>query len=136
MSKLNAFQEWCKEILPVVLAAARGDVIEARFIGAGDWVESQCDWECFGKSREYRIKPRTITVNGFEVPEPIREAPAVGTKCYLACVTKREFVCCLYWDGLPADYHWLRLGLWHSTEEAAVIHAKAMLGIDPNQPEE
>lgn len=134
MTKLNAFQEWCKEILPVVQAATDGSEIECSGGHYEGWFTQICT--SLHAQCKYRIKPRTITVNGFKVPEPIREAPAVGTKCYLACVTKREFVCCIDWDGLPADYHWLRLGLWHSTEEAAVIHAKAMLGIDPNQPED
>lgn len=79
----------------------------------------------------YRRKPQTITVNGFEVPAPVKEAAEHQ----------------LLWAADPAHSAWafsmayrlahsehvrqFRRGLLHTTKEAAVAHAKAMLGIDP-----
>ena len=125
------FQEWCKEILPIVQAAACGEIIEARFRGEGLWVESQNDWECFGRSREYRIKPKTIKVNGFDVPEPIKGSlPSIY---YMPCLSSVD----LYsWAdniaGTVDNIRWQR-GICHKTKEAAIAHARALLGIDPNK---
>lgn len=139
MSELNDFQKWCKEILPIVQAASNGDVIEARFrgnTGEKTWVESQCDWECFGRSREYRIKPRTIKVNGFEITAPMSEAPKEGVEFFVASPAAEEFHAYFEWEREESDTDWLSRGICHATKEAAIAHAKAMLGIDPNGGEE
>lgn len=40
------------------------------------------------------------------------------------------------WCGDVCDTRWLPRGILHSTKEAAVAHAKAMLGIDPYATED
>ena len=75
---------------------------------------------------EYRRKPKTININGFEVPEPYKEALEI---------------CQAYWVANPAaimasaqsftahdiERHWLEAGLVHLTKEAAELHRKALL---------
>ena len=36
----------------------------------------------FLSKNNYRLKPQTININGFEVPEPLMLAPVRGTECY------------------------------------------------------
>lgn len=140
MEELNEFQKWCKEILPVVQAAANGISIQARNakIDDAEWFladECEIDDPAFHMDLdeyEYRIKPRTITVNCFEVPEPMRDAPEAGDVYYAAELGCAEFYSRERWDGHAADSLWLSRGICHSTKESAIAHAKAMLGIDPN----
>lgn len=82
---------------------------------------------------QYRRKPeppKTITVNRFEVPAPLDKAPSEGDVVWLAVPFKCDFasrVCYVsVWDSCKFER-----GLLHTTKEAAVAHAKAMLGIDP-----
>ena len=76
---------------------------------------------------EYRRKPKTITVNGIEVPEPIREEPKVGEKYFLVSITALTLVTRNSWANDAYDTQWLNKGLLHFTEEAAIAHAKALL---------
>lgn len=107
---------------------------EARLRGHSDWIALDStplwlDWQ------EYRRKPKTIKVNGFDVPEPLKAATA-RQKVWLAMCTHAEFA---DWYHFCVEEAWkpraLKRGLFHATKEAAVVHAKAMLGIDPNEGE-
>lgn len=81
----------------------------------------------WGVSSKYRRKPRTININGYEVPEPLRTAPCVGTTVYYPCLSKFSRVNCnKFWDTSVSDML-LESGLLHLTREAAEIHAKALL---------
>ena len=75
----------------------------------------------------YRLKPRTISINGHEVPEPMRVAPQIGSRFFLAltaqCILAGEHT----WQGSHASIEWLAKGLCHVTREAAEAHAKALL---------
>lgn len=77
----------------------------------------------------YRIKPRTIRIGEFDVPEPLRVAPAVGA---------------LYWavqfanDAGTGEYEWaddevdsalLGRGMCHPTREAAEQHSEALVAL-------
>lgn len=80
------------------------------------------------------IKPiiKTIKVNGFDVPAPMSEAPMIGDEYYTPQTGYEVFYCKNSWRCDKFDSRFLSRGLIHSTESAAVAHAKAMLGIDPN----
>lgn len=89
-----------------------------------------CDCErspIWGESIEYRRKPRTININGYEVPEPLRKEPSIGTTVYYPDLTIGGLVITTeYWDtGLKIRL--LNKGLLHLTKEAAEMHAKALL---------
>ena len=81
-------------------------------------------WE---PDRVFVRKPRTITVNGVEVPEPLRYAPEDKTWCWLTQLHNHNKAILVLWEGSDADYIWLRRGLLHATEENALTHAKALL---------
>lgn len=93
--------------------------------GAG-WV-SMSDHPLWLIDAHYRRKPRTITINGREVPEPMRKAPEIGSEFYLADTSSRQLFAGSEWDGDEFDKRWLSRGLCHSTKEAAIAHAEALL---------
>lgn len=96
----------------------------------------QCQqYLCFDTSMDYRRKPRTILVNGYEVPEPVREAPKIGHGYYFASVNMRDFFGHLLWGEDNIDRFNLERGLVHHSREAAQAHGRAMCGIDPIKTE-
>lgn len=83
------------------------------------WKELQWDPET-----QYRRKPKTININGFEVPEPMREEPKQGTQYFTPYLWGHPETYC--WNGRYVDKAYLELGLAHATYEAAEIHGKAL----------
>ncbi len=77
---------------------------------------------------KYRKKPRTININGYEVPEPLRIAPSPDTTVYAVGITHTKFIMEHTYDNAR---YWhkqlLNKGLLHLTKEAAELHAKALL---------
>ena len=76
---------------------------------------------------EYRRKPKTITVNGIEVPEPVRKAPKFREKFFLVNPASPTLFNEYSWSDHEYDNGWLNKGLIHLTEKAAIAHAKALL---------
>lgn len=98
---------------------------ECRIIGT-DWRQlyDSPTWE---KTLQYRRKQKTIIINGFEVPEPVRE-PLLKETYY--CVTNILVIpgsTQYKWSGDSMDYRFLERGLIHLTQEAAELHAQALL---------
>lgn len=92
-------------------------------VGGVVWSDANAPF-AFHPGGEYRRKPRrTININGYEVPEPVREP--LG-ECWLADFNYGKAYKCL-WDGKSPQPQWLAAGLLHSTKEAAQIHIDAML---------
>jgi hypothetical protein len=69
--------------------------------------------------------PRTITVNGVEVPEPLREPPENGT--FVWVVSPSGEIEIYKWDGKKDLVRALNFGLLHLTESAASAHFEAMI---------
>ena len=78
----------------------------------------------FRSDCEYLRKPRTININGYEVPEPVREPLQDGDQYWIADTTGWSSFC---WRDYPDDRRWLANGLIHLTEEAAQAHVEALL---------
>lgn len=78
----------------------------------------------------YRIKPRTINMNGREVPEPVREAPKRDKHYFVPGVAEEHFYRETTWSDDRFDHLRLQRGIIHLTRDAAIAHAKAMLNID------
>lgn len=78
------------------------------------------------------VKSNTINVNGFEVPEPVREPLKDGDTYYFPSVGSGQLSVTSLWVGCAAADIRLNRGLIHLTKENAIAHAKAMLGINPN----
>ena len=74
----------------------------------------------------YRVKPSMININGYEVPEPMRVEPEIGTVYYIV-VFSDSGTYFADWQGGSYEKYWLKLGLCHSTKEAAELHMKALL---------
>lgn len=121
-----------------LIAHLQGEKVECKAIDSkwSDFVE------CFGyismgKLRdfgdagwEFRLAPRTITVNGREVPEPVKGKPIRNSDYYCVCLDGNELFCISSWTDHEVDVLRLQRGLIHLTKEAAIAHAKAMLGVD------
>lgn len=76
---------------------------------------------------KYRRKPKTININGFEVPEPCRTQLEDGDNYYIASPTYEGLSEEYIWRNDNCDRRWLNSGLVHLTSEAAKLHAKALL---------
>lgn len=76
---------------------------------------------------EYRRKPRRITIGGIKVPESMREAPEYGSTYYCTVLDNAEMFDLYYWVDDELDKLYLQRGLIHSTKEAAILHAKALI---------
>ena len=75
---------------------------------------------------DYRRKPKTININGFEVPEPFRGRLELTQKYWVIAVSSR---CALFnsWCASDLERYWMAAGLIHLTKEAAELHRKALL---------
>ena len=125
MSNAKTFQDWAKEILPIVQAAANGAVIE--FKQAGVWYEKAHNDLCY--DYEYRVKPKTIRIGKYDVPEPLREMPTLGTDYYITDIASNSLYGVATWVCDVEDITWFNRGMVHSTKDAAICHAKALLSL-------
>lgn len=82
----------------------------------------------FSERCEYRRKPHTMTYT-VTMPEPLREAPEVGTIIYLPTTLAEELAAMYGWDGSKPYERLLKRGLCFATKEDAIAAAKAMLPI-------
>ena len=96
-----------------------------RYMACDQWIDAT-DPIAFYPEYRYSRKPKTILINGFEVPEPVREPLAEGQAYWLANPTEdtaQEYAR----EGNVIDLHWLAAGLIHLTKEAAQTHIDALL---------
>ena len=80
----------------------------------------------FSPDIKYRRKPKTILINGFEVPEPVREPLEEGQEYWLVELSTVEKTP-VAWTMHTLDRQWLDAGLIHLTKEAAQTHIDALL---------
>ena len=78
----------------------------------------------------FRMEPRTITVNGFEIAAPERGSPHLNQYYYYPTPAQEYFISQLKWVSDGMDLIRLKRGLVHLTKENAIAHARAMLGIE------
>ncbi|QPB42182.1 hypothetical protein [Rodentibacter haemolyticus] len=78
------------------------------------------------EDRQYRRKPKTILINGIEVPEPVREPLHKGDTYYTPDFDKNMYSA-LGWCDDDYDIEYLRNGIIHLTKENAIAHAKALI---------
>jgi len=97
---------------------------QLKSLSCEEWVDAvqELRWK---PSVQYRRKPKTININGFEVPEPMREAPARGSSYFHADLTSGSHVS-WWWSGDDVDYMRLEAGMVHATPEAAELHSRAL----------
>lgn len=99
--------------------------------GNGEWQpkRNHPEWLVAYQYRRKPEPPKNIMVNGFEVPAPLDDVK-IGTKVYVANALSTELCAPVTYGSWHATY--LNRKIIHATKEAAVAHAKAMLGIDPS----
>lgn len=95
-------------------------------------VDGGAEYACLLGVVSFKPIIKTIKVNGFDVPAPMSEAPDCGSEYFIPSINNDEFFDYHHFHGDSHDKRWLSRGMVHSTESAAIAHAKAMLGIDPN----
>ena len=130
---MTEFQEWCKEILPIVQAAANGETIEYQLI-TGDWETKELP--SFTKAGKYRIKPSTIRIGEYDVPEPCREPLENGDLYWIASLDEERPLLGYTWREDRIDDIWLSRGIIHCTQEAADIHSKALISLTTKENQE
>jgi hypothetical protein len=99
---------------------------ERRYKGHTYWQSLNC-CPTWTPITEYRRKPRTININGFEVPEPVREPLKDGQEYYDVSIGSADNVVKYTWRGESWDFHTMDKGIVHLTKEAAMLHAEALL---------
>lgn len=95
-----------------------------------EWRSVEFSHPLWDEDCNYRRKPRTIRIGEFDVPEPLREAPAMeSTYWAIDFFAKDSFVVDYQWDNDSTDQRMLRAGVCHATREAAELHAKALISL-------
>lgn len=82
-----------------------------------------------------RRKPQHIIVNGFKVPKPLDVMPKHGFDYFIPNPCEDDMFSDCRWRFDDEDTMYFRRNIVHHTKEAAIAHAKAMLGIDPKWEE-
>ena len=95
---------------------------EVSFSGGFTGVSGHPSWSVHHK---YRRKPKTILINGREVPEPCRTPLEIGD-AYWTFTFFFAGVIEVYWDGDREDHNALKNGFIHLTKEAAEKHFNAL----------
>ncbi len=81
---------------------------------------------------DWKIKPRTININGYEVPEPMRVSPEEGEVYYVVCLPDSHITKYTFCNGHP-ETTWLSQGLLHKTKKAAELHLEALLSFTKHE---
>jgi len=74
----------------------------------------------------YRRKKRTISINGYDVPEPVTNVLPYESKYYVVDISYLGMYGESTWDDDEIDLHRLNHGLIHLDKDAAIAHAKAL----------
>ncbi|WP_031254265.1 hypothetical protein [Curvibacter lanceolatus] len=128
------------EYAQVLRWIADGEPVQAYESVLGEWLDrvpSTLLLDIFNQEtapENFRIKPRPILINGVEVPEPLRVVPEVGTAYWMADTSSEILTSVAEWDGDQRDLRWLRRGLCHPSQEAAEVHARALLSFTEVTP--
>ena len=78
----------------------------------------------------YRRKPQTVTINGFEMPAPLKEIEA--EYYFLESLDSPDYYQVPKSGDKFLDNHRLSRGVVHGSAACAIASCKARLGIDPN----
>lgn len=92
----------------------------------GSWFDCQ-NTPSWSEKRNYRRKPKTININGHEVPEPLKTAPNLAEPYWFPALGAKASVYESFWDNRTNDKFLLSLGLVHLNKESATAHAQALL---------
>ncbi|EXS26781.1 hypothetical protein J690_3018 [Acinetobacter sp. 742879] len=85
---------------------------------------------------EFQIKPRTIFIGEFEVPEPLKEAPEKGSTCSYPSPTVELGVQQFKWNGSKGQLRMLQHGQVHSSFDNAFAHCCAIIKVSGGEFDE
>ncbi len=98
------------------------------------WLESRRpEWYTLNSSpgwaltHEYRRKPKTIRIGNVDVPEPYKGPLKPGQRYWITNILLSGIYPVIYSNNFPQVVEMQRRGIVHLTEEAAVLHAKALI---------
>ncbi|MHA3079683.1 hypothetical protein [Acinetobacter sp. ANC 5502] len=103
-------------------AWANGRELEISYIG--EWMKFDNNHPLTVFDREdiaFRLKPRTITLNGIEVPVPFE--PSVGDMYWFICCTNLKGFYCKAFKNSSDDECYIMLGAWRTEEEIKQVVA-------------
>ncbi|PHM29100.1 hypothetical protein [Xenorhabdus budapestensis] len=78
---------------------------------------------------EYRLKPRTIRIGEYDVPEPARESLKYDQKYFYPCLSGKTIYKSSLWINGVNDRLLLKRGLIHLEKDSAELHAKALISL-------
>jgi hypothetical protein len=81
-------------------------------------------------SVSYRKRIKTIRIGQYDVPEPLRVKPVIGTTYYYVSLKESNGVANYQWDNDEADNILLLNGAIHLTLDAAELHGKALMSLN------
>ncbi|MBD2803056.1 hypothetical protein ID854_22070 [Xenorhabdus sp. M] len=83
----------------------------------------------FRPNIHYRRKPRTIKIGNYDVPEPVRVPLELDVAYWFVDFSQEGLVRGSSWDDCDFEHNALNKGLIHLTQEAAELHAKALISL-------
>jgi hypothetical protein len=81
---------------------------------------------------DWKVKPKTININGYKVPEPIRIRPRKDELCYIPYLSDSKVQEFNFADSITSS-RWFNQGLLHKTREAAELHLDALLSFTKHE---
>ena len=132
---MSRFKDWCENVMPFVVASSNGEVVQASCDNGHTWFDmDECDTSDpalqfdFG-DYDYRIKPRTIKIGDFDVPDPMRNEPDPWCEYFVVEILGDIPALRQTWNGLDYEKRWLSRGLCHKSKESAIAHAEAIISL-------
>ena len=116
-----AMAEYAKDALETDMPWERWEISLAE---SGDEYRNLLGHPEWAVTRKYRRKPKTILINGYEVPEPCR-TPLKDGEVYWTISIVGGSTSSL-WQGDVIDFGCLENGFVHLTKEAAEKHFNAL----------
>lgn len=117
------------QIKEVKMAWARGEVVQCKNEG-GLWSDWGYDNELVLvlPSTEWRVKPSTVSINGFDVPSGVQRIAKDMGLVFVADPTLSSLFFTLDVNEInPELFVWYVRGLIHESKESAIAHSKALL---------
>ena len=98
-----------------LIALANGEEVEYKSINGWSDVKHLHGYEFLGVCPEFRLKPRTISINGIEVPAPFE--PKVGDYVYFLCSDETKGYAETTLEDTPMNWGFVQFGAWRNEEE-------------------
>lgn len=117
----------------ILRAIADGEQIQTKL--EGEWIDRSYPMALQDISLNrvdqgsIRIKPKTIRIGEYDVPEPLRVAPEIRATYYVPSFYNHTNFSEYHWVNDGNDRSWLKNGMCHSTKAAAQLHSKALISL-------